>query len=571
MRLAWLSSLLWCGCAGSSPPPVAPAAKVPQVDVELLLSIAATEMPLPDLAGHDFVEVSDGGSESAGFLMSQVGDRFVVLERGRTVERYRGRSGEDGPSTWYSPGDFSKWVATTIAFARAAQPDAIVGARIDLLWLALAARSIGRSDEKRQLIEAFVALSGHDPRVTLRDDLSRRRLVAAAIAWDRDAKPEQMRALLDDLIHRFPESPAAVTAREWEKRIAPRVVAATNDALTARIESAISALDREHCGPGRFWEFSESQWPGDNAVGTLRAIGFTAVPALIELLSDEGFTRCVSTDEETLAAPTIERRGDRARDVLSGLARRNLDSREAAAAWWEKAQLGVEHPHDGGDPKLVEERRAAMKAGDLHSLAETTDMAMRAYGLLAASLTEAVARSPGENGARFLPLLADPAHNVETRLAAVEGLVARRQPVAGLIGDLLPTERGNCRPLCDEPFAIRRLSTALTAVGAKGDVEAAARIASFTVGADRISALLALDGARDRCADCKAIVDAALLAALDDTERVPALHVMVHGIRCDGPEVADVAALALASHTKRSYSCNASDGERAAIRAKLRR
>ncbi|APR85579.1 Hypothetical protein A7982_10928 [Minicystis rosea] len=602
----FLIAALALGCAGPHPyrpsTPSDPAALAwsPQRELtsaELDAFFAWTgALGLPKLAGASLVRVEgartiDGDDErDLGFLIADDPQRFVVAHGLAPITYAReAHARETRPPSFQVLARAGDLPGKLDALA---PPDAEPREPLFHFHLARGAHENGFDAEAaRHLAVAIHALgdpgAGTEITSRLRELIGRtllRQLFEAYGSVDRALGREAFHARLADLGAHL-GGDAGRRAQELAGAVAKTIdddrrPAAPVDFLTARVEGALRALrdDRKRC-------LATAPDP-QNAEGRLRALGFSALPAVIALWDDDRVLPCIDfravRDVEARAGiPLVggrplldlQRYRDVARSVFAAIAPR-AKSRAEAEAWWANTRARGLLDDAAATPEIVDEARARMAADPARGVEEIIAAARHAEGTPRLRLVTLLAKAPGDAQRGFLSGEIRDGHLIEARVSAARGLLDRRDASwsrALVQGASERLERFAKQTHAPGDPRWNVLSTDLVTLmlehASTADLGGLFALYPRLPLEDRFVLLL---GAAAHRGPSEGEAAALLLTALDDTSGPVEGNLQLHGARRWRFTPRDLAGIEIAHRLAATYDCTAEPGVRAQQAAALR-
>ncbi len=331
---------------------------------------------------------------------------------------------------------------------------------------------------------------------------------------------------------------------------APKSVHDTS-ALDVLLRKRVADLHQQTCSA---WSMDD-QWPGNDPIGRIRSLGYTAIAALYEAQSDAHLSRCL-----------VE--GDPASLVTVGtLARETVQRITHGGETFD--QSDVECGHEGFDKEATDLVDAALSA---HDVAQAIAITRGALGWLRVKMVERLGNAGGADVLQFLREEARTSPVVLARVEAARTIAGKGDAwVPGMITaveDALESEDAS-HHRCDEWHVVTGGLRELLVV-APHDTLRAFLERQRTKGPFGPHALVQLAAALTvympaSASDAKAR-DALLMSMLDDLHPSVGTSMTFQGQTCADPTPSDLAAIALGKRLGVGYSCaGAPDAKRAAV------
>jgi hypothetical protein len=463
----------------------------PLTDEDRAVFALLDRLEVPDVRGKRLVLVATGGwwqsvgeepqgERRPGFLLDEAEGEFTAFFLDLEV-RTLTRTGEGTPEherVGHEPLDLREWVAARLEALRAMSErerwesrwGARLGEAAQLAVLARACAAHGHEDLAHELcVEAGkTAKEDEDLETLVRDQIAHARMWRAIEAFGDPSIPyAELRDAFRTYVRHFPEGKHGERAKaalallermvaEIEERAARPRKPWAKMSVEERAEQLVFELrdqnGRQWSQPGGCSVFADPRGEA-SAVHRLVAIGWPAVPALIEAACDERFTRSVGFHRDFYFSHHVLRVGDCAVAALEAIAARSFwmprstgssmtrEQRQAAVrarieAWWKEAgpkgEEGylVELTREGGDnahhaaQRLLKRFPGAAAPAILEGARKAKDPNVRA------TLLELVAGLEGEEARDHVRRELVEGEELITRLAAARSLFETGDPVA---------------------------------------------------------------------------------------------------------------------------------------------
>lgn len=554
----------------------------------------------PDVAGKPYVQVwtgrwyQSGGNPPQnscvwGFLLSEEGPKFTVFTVGLATEEFLRSDAEVKPQerVYYLKGDIEETARATVEDARNPPKEGTpeyadrlrAGDCVRLFCLARACAANGLTDLAGQLYDVAEGLVCASDDGAKAKDL--RSAVSASIAlgetwgWllafgDLQVPRSKLLQEFRRIEKAFPDSEHHGLVSETATLLDRMVKEDEEHAKSARPLGELTGKDRvaellfqlrdqngrQFSQPGECDIFQDERG-AESPAAQLVAMGYEAVPQLIETIGDDRLTRSVGFWRNfSFEGHHVLRVGDCAKDVLERISGKTFYDRSSTSAymssedqakavrklaeeWWASVQAKGEdqvliEAVEKGDRDAVEaSRRLVERAPDRALSPLLAGLAKAKDGWTRGALLEVLARIPGDDSTRALREEAEKGPFLQSRVAAAWGLLPRAQEEAV---DLMVREwRSGPRAERDDMYgSVEQLISFLAGCGRPEGVRALAadlgkREVSERmnvvegVGGDSIWARMRGQGAPrpdgETAEAIRAAVDELLVEALEDTEQ----------------------------------------------------
>ncbi len=395
-----------------------------------------------------------------------------------------------------------------------------------------------------------------------REAISTVSFTRALQAYARGGKESE---LVDDLTHvaEFGDTNGAHAADDALKAARSIDVDRTHDGspLDALVFKRIRDLHGATCKASE-GDLDGAQWPGNDPVGRVRSLGYTAIPALYDAQRDAHLSRCL-VEGEPVSLLTV---GTIARETVQRITHggETFDATD------------IECGHEGYDKEATDLVDAALAKHDVPTAISITTSAL---GSLRVSMVVKLSNVGGSDVVAFLAKEAALGPVVLARVEAARTLSASTRawvaPMIEAMKDALARE-DSPHARCDGFKVVNDGMRALLRVSAK-DTLNALQTRQTTQGPFGPRALIDLVPILAMftpvsAADAKSR-DALLLSMLDDIRASTGTSMTYQGSTCKDATPSDLAALTLGKRLGVGYSCTAdADAKRAyveQIRSKL--
>lgn len=321
--------------------------------------------------------------------------------------------------------------------------------------------------------------------------------------------------------------------------------------LDALVRKRIHELHQATCNP---WAVDD-QWPGNDPVGRIRSLGYTAIPALYDAQADAHLSRCL-LDGDPASLLTV---GKLARDTVQRITRggETFDASD------------VECGHEGYDKEAVDLIDAALAK---HDVPQAIAITKSALGKLRVTMIEKLGNVGGADVVAFLRQEAVTGPVVLARVEAARTLTAASRawvaPMIDAVQQALVHEDAP-HPRCDGDRVIRDGFRELLRVSPR-DTLAALEARQKTQGPFGVHALIALAPILATFTPTSATEarsrDALLGSMLDDVRPSKGMSMTYQGMTCTDPTPSDLAAITLGKRLGVSYACTAdADAKHASV------
>jgi hypothetical protein len=429
------------------------------------------------------------------------------------------------------------------------------------LVIADALRSHGHEKEAATLMaRAFPQGAAEMPRL--------RGAVAEAV-YDRAVRAYAAGGSEEDLIAALTTSASLGSegsGRGWYLAREALAAARSNDTYVKTDGSPLDALVRKRIADlhhATCEMLVDDQWPGNDPIGRVRALGFTAIDELYDAQRDVHLTRCLNEGE---FAPSLATVGSLARTTIARIVH--------GGETFDRSD--VECGHEGYDKEAIALVDDALSK---HDVPQAIAITKSALGWLRVSMVEKLGNVGGADVVAFLQREAVDGPVVLARVEAARTLTASTRawvaPMIDALKDALARE-DSPHARCDGTKVVSDGLRELLRANAK-DTLNALQTRQTTQGAFgprgliRLAPILAMFTPTS-AADAKAR-DALLVSMLDDIRAAKGTSMTYQGSTCTDPTPSDLAALTLGKRLGVGYSCELDLDQRRArveqIRSKM--
>ncbi len=451
-------------------------------------------LDFPDISDKKFVRVATGEWVRHGndppqntfvhaFLLSEEPDSFTVL----TIELFLRTFKRTPPSTpehervYYESTDLPERADFYLEFLRSPDADNFRGQnrmgklqlRAMVFFYSYACWKNGLESRALSLFEQAKTLGDQDPDTGARSNMvdALQRDIGHAMMWravlaagDPSVSRPELLKLFENIVENYPKSEHIGRAQELaeilkemiEEDQVPHPEKLDELPIEKQASELIYRLRDQHgyqiSQPGYPNFFNDSRGE-DSPAHRLVAIGYPAVPQLIDHLLDERLTRTIEFYRNFVFRHKILRVGDAAKDILEKIAHRRfcelsigecylkagdemLRTKEKVEAWWQELQLK-------GELKLLAD---AVSTGDSNSAWQATTLVSKypddamepiirgvknaesAY--IRADLTQVASDLPENISVPFLLKEMNNAPILDNRIIAASGLLKHGRPEA---------------------------------------------------------------------------------------------------------------------------------------------
>lgn len=440
-----------------------------------------SEAPIVKVATGEWVQIGNGPKQNhfkIGFLIAENETEFSIIDLSgeKTTHVVKTGTVEDFEAVYFDPLDLVEVAKKQIRDAEEVDSDdhwrrfgSMTTESFETVFFARACAAQGYNKIAHELFELARQQLKQENRGEptslinfLKKDQAHTRMWRAVLAFETPeiSRPELHRKF-QHLIDHFPESKHVSRARETAKllkrmieedeehanREIPPLDELTGDALVAELIYQLRTQNgRQWSQPGACNIFNDERGD-DSPAERLVALGFDAVPQLIEVLDDQRFTRSVGYHRDFYFSHHVLRVGDCAEHILRRIAGRHFYSRnytngamvkdgeaktikEEVEAWWKEVQS------KGEKQVLIE----AVSSGDENASNQATLLATKYPDSAIDAIQKGLANSKRDwNSQRLIALLA--------KLGSEEALEVVNQQLAN--GRTLPIRIEAARALLE--------------------------------------------------------------------------------------------------------------------------
>lgn len=556
-------------------------------------------LPFPKLGDLQFVRVTTGSwrqSENeppqpqpiVAFLLSEQGDRFSILTLDLKKQTFT-KTPANTPlheQVSFEPRDLLAEAAEQLKEltqpweSRAFRIQDKSSQRVELFTLARACVAHNHDGPAQDLLNAAARLAPEDRsyKKSLYEDLAHLLMWRAIVDFgDPNITRKELLTQLQTLMQHFPENAHAERAQATIALLTTMI--AEDEAhslakplseltLTERANELVFQL-RDQNGhqwsqPGWCDVFNDSRGE-ESPAAKLRAMGYDAVPALIEALDDQRFTRCVGYHRDFYFSHQVLRVSDCAEATLCEIARRSFRSKKPANVkqevkqWWDdiqkkgEQQVLIDATTLGDDNSVYQAKQLVAKYphSALAAIRLGTANAQREW--LRTQLVELACTLQEPEVTDFLLGQMQRAEGLSTRVAAAHGLLARQrsEPIPAMIKEwqhaLQSDKAGDVSGL--PKFLAHCHSLDAIQVLADGMPEFPIHLKHALV-SEFVEEPESTDKPKATDPKVEAAIEALLVRALTDTEPVLGTYGGVFGTN---PRVCDMAAHVLAQRLPNEY------------------